>query len=334
MSDYQFPLDQSELSFTASGGSSIRRTVLPSGVRVLTETMPSAQSASVSFSVAVGSRDETNGHYGSTHFLEHLLFKGTKKRTALDIAIEFDKIGGSSNASTGKEHTGYYARVQDTSLPVAVDVIADMLTSSLIDPVEFENERTVILEELAMNDDDPEDVAHEAFCEAVLGAHALGRPIGGTPETIKAVTRDAVWEYYKNNYRPQDLVVAAAGGVMLGREDLARAALQLGLWGFVGIVFVTQTPKDVPSDVLAQLGESRQQQRLAAARPRQVDLDDLQRTFGLEGDGGAGFHGGSPEGLNRTSTINRHFQTGQKFRRIGAQKDGSSRWRSSSSTGR
>ena len=102
MSDYQFPLDQSELSFTASGGSSIRRTVLPSGVRVLTETMPSAQSASVSFSVAVGSRDETNGHHGSTHFLEHLLFKGTKKRTALDIAIEFDKIGGSSNASTGK----------------------------------------------------------------------------------------------------------------------------------------------------------------------------------------------------------------------------------------
>ena len=213
MSDYQFPLDQSELSFTASGGSSIRRSVLPSGVRVLTENMPSAQSASVSFSVAVGSRDETNGHHGSTHFLEHLLFKGTKKRTALDIAIEFDKIGGSSNASTGKEHTGYYARVQDTALPVAVDVIADMLTSSLIDPVEFENERTVILEELAMNDDDPEDVAHEAFCEAVLGEHALGRPIGGTPETIKAVTRDAVWEYYKNNYRPQDLVVAAAGGV-------------------------------------------------------------------------------------------------------------------------
>jgi predicted Zn-dependent peptidase len=213
VSKFQFPLDQNELSFTASGGSSIRRTVLPSGVRVLTETMPAAQSASVSFSVAVGSRDETNGHHGSTHFLEHLLFKGTKKRTALDIAVEFDKIGGSSNASTGKEHTGYYARVQDTALPIAVDVIADMLTSSLIDPVEFENERTVILEELAMNEDDPEDVAHEAFCEAVLGDHALGRPIGGTPETIKAVTRDAVWDYYKSNYRPQDLVVAAAGGV-------------------------------------------------------------------------------------------------------------------------
>jgi predicted Zn-dependent peptidase len=213
VSEIYFPLDQSELSFTASGGSTVHRSILRSGVRVLTEHVPGAQSASVSFSVAVGSRDETNGHYGSTHFLEHLLFKGTKRRTALDIAIAFDSVGGSSNASTGKEHTSYYARVQDKALPLAVDVIADMLTSSLIDPVEFENERTVILEELAMNDDDPQDVAHEAFSEAVLGDHELGRPIGGNNETIGAVTRDAVWEHYKKNYRPQDLVVAAAGGV-------------------------------------------------------------------------------------------------------------------------
>jgi len=213
MSEIIFPLDQSELSFTASGGSSVRRTILPSGVRVLTEHMPGAQSASVSFSVAVGSRDETNGHFGSTHFLEHLLFKGTKRRTALEIAVAFDSVGGSSNASTGKEHTSYYARVQDKALPVAVDVIADMLTSSLIDSTEFENERPVILEELAMNDDDPQDVVHEEFSAAVLGAHALGRPIGGTQETIQAVTREAVWQHYKENYRPQDLVVVAAGGV-------------------------------------------------------------------------------------------------------------------------
>ena len=213
MNVISFPLDQNELEFTASGGTTVRRSVLPSGVRVLTETVPGAQSASVSFSVAVGSRDETNGHFGSTHFLEHLLFKGTKRRTALDIAIAFDSVGGSSNASTGKEHTSYYARVQDKALPLAIDVIGDMLTSSLIDPVEFENERTVILEELAMNDDDPQDVAHEAFAAAVLGSHELGRPIGGTEATINAVTREAVWEHYQANYRPQDLVVAAAGGV-------------------------------------------------------------------------------------------------------------------------
>ena len=213
MSEILFPLDQNDLSFTASGGSSVRRSILPSGVRVLTEHMPGAQSVSISFSVAVGSRDETDGHHGSTHFLEHLLFKGTKKRTALEIAVAFDSVGGSSNASTGKEHTSYYARVQDSALPLAIDVIGDMLTSSLIDPKEFENERTVILEELAMNDDDPQDVAHEAFAEAVLGDHALGRPIGGTNDTITAVTRDAVWSHYQANYRPQDLVIAAAGGV-------------------------------------------------------------------------------------------------------------------------
>lgn len=233
MSEIIFPLDQTELSFTASGGSTVHRSILPSGVRVLTEHVPGAQSASVSFSVAVGSRDEVDGHFGSTHFLEHLLFKGTKRRTALDIAIAFDSVGGSSNASTGKEHTSYYARVQDKSLPLAVDVIADMLTSSLIDPVEFENERTVILEELAMNDDDPQDVAHEAFASAVLGEHELGRPIGGTKQTIEAVSRDAVWEHYQKNYRPQDLVVAAAGGVHHGHfvemveKELAAAGWNL-----------------------------------------------------------------------------------------------------------
>jgi predicted Zn-dependent peptidase len=235
MTEIILPLEQSDLSFTASGGSSVRRSVLPSGVRILTEHVPGSQSVSVSFSVAVGSRDETNNHFGSTHFLEHLLFKGTKTRTAMDIAVAFDSVGGSSNASTGKEHTSYYAKVQDKALPIAVEVIADMLTSSLIDETEFENERPVILEELAMNDDDPQDVVHEAFSTAVLGDHPLGRPIGGTIETITAVSRAAVWEHYQNNYRPQDLVVAAAGSVdhqeliKLVEQGLSIAGWDLGL---------------------------------------------------------------------------------------------------------
>jgi predicted Zn-dependent peptidase len=185
--------------------------------------------------VGVGSRDETNNHYGSTHFLEHLLFKGTKTRTAMDIAVAFDSVGGSSNASTGKEHTSYYAKVQDKALPIAVEVIADMLTSSLIDETEFENERPVILEELAMNDDDPHDVVHEAFSEAVLGNHPLGRPIGGTIETITNVSRSAVWEHYQQNYRPQDLVVVAAGSVdhqeliKLVEQGLSTAGWDLSL---------------------------------------------------------------------------------------------------------
>ena len=235
MTEVILPLEQSDLSFTASGGSSVRRSVLPSGVRILTEHVPGSQSVSVSFSVAVGSRDETNNHFGSTHFLEHLLFKGTKTRTAMDIAVAFDSVGGSSNASTGKEHTSYYAKVQDKALPIAVEVIADMLTSSLIDETEFENERPVILEELAMNDDDPQDVVHEAFSSAVLGDHPLGRPIGGTIETITAVSRAAVWEHYQNNYRPQDLVVAAAGSVdhqeliKLVEQGLSTAGWDLSL---------------------------------------------------------------------------------------------------------
>jgi predicted Zn-dependent peptidase len=208
-----FPLDTPELEIAASGGSLVRRTVLPSGVRILSERVPGSQSATVGFWVAVGSRDEVPVTYGSTHFLEHLLFKGTTTRTALDIAVAFDSVGGEHNAMTAKEYTCYYAKVRDQDLPMAVGVLADMFTSSLLDPEEFESERDVILEELAMADDDPSDVASERFFEAVFGDHPLGRPIGGNPAAISAVTRDAVWQHYGANYRPQDLVISVAGAV-------------------------------------------------------------------------------------------------------------------------
>jgi predicted Zn-dependent peptidase len=209
----QLPLDLAELSFNATGDSLVRRSVLPSGVRILSERVPGARSATIGYWVAVGSRDETPGTFGSTHFLEHLLFKGTTTRSALDIAVSFDAVGGEHNAMTAKEYTCYYAKIQDRDLPMAVDVIADMLTSSLLDPGEFETERGVILEELAMADDDPGDVTSERFFEAVLGDHPLGRPIGGSPETIEAVGRDAVWNHYRANYRAQDLVITVAGAV-------------------------------------------------------------------------------------------------------------------------
>jgi len=225
------PLDLDELRITASGGSLVRRSVLPSGVRILSEQMPGAQSATVGFWVAVGSRDEQPVTYGSTHFLEHLLFKGTRTRTALDIAVSFDAVGGEHNALTAKEYTCYYAKVRDQDLPMAVEVLADMFTSSLIDADEFESERGVILEELAMADDDPSDVVSERFFEAVFGAHPLGRPIGGSPAAISAVGREAVWEHYRANYRPQDLVVTVAGAVE--HDDLVAqitAALELAGW--------------------------------------------------------------------------------------------------------
>ena len=221
-----FELNKSQ-TFTAEAAR-VSRSVLPSGVRILTEEVPGAPSVAISASVAVGSRDETGGHFGSTHFLEHLLFKGTERRGQKDISVAFDSVGGSSNAATAKEYTSYYARVQNSALPLAMDLLVDMFTSARIDDSDFNVERTVILEELAMNDDDPEDVAHEALAEALLPNHELGRPIGGTPETINAVDRDSVFEHYLRHYRPENLVVTVAGGasheqvVDLVQKELAR----------------------------------------------------------------------------------------------------------------
>ncbi|GAA1805916.1 M16 family metallopeptidase [Nesterenkonia flava] len=215
---------QTEGVLNSDAGSTVRRTVLPSGVRVLTEEMPGQRSVTIGYWIAVGSRDEAEHQHGSTHFLEHLLFKGTKTRSALDIAAAFDGVGGESNALTGKEHTCYYARVLDADLPMAVDVLTDMVTSAVIDPAEMETERGVILEELAMAEDDPTDVVHERFSEQVLDGHALGRPIGGTPEEIQAATREDVYDHFQRWYRPEELVITAAGG--LDHEALCQIVAQ------------------------------------------------------------------------------------------------------------
>lgn len=213
------------------GGGRLQRTVLPGGIRVLTEAMPGQRSVSVSATVAVGSRDEHDGHHGSTHFLEHLLFKGTPRRDALEIAEAFDEVGGEANAATGKESTSYFARVLDADRAMAVDVLLDMVTSATLEPEAFELERGVILEEIAMTEDDPADVAHETFTGAVFGSHALGRPIGGTPETIRSVPREAVLAHYRRTYGPSELVVTAAGGVDHAELcELVLAGAELGGW--------------------------------------------------------------------------------------------------------
>jgi predicted Zn-dependent peptidase len=209
----QLPLDSHEQTVLAAGDCLVRRSVLPSGVRILTEQVPGARSATIGMWVAAGSRDEHPEAFGSTHFLEHLLFKGTTRRTALDIAVSFDEVGGEHNAATAKEYTCYYAKVRDHDVPMAVDVLADMITSSRLDRGEFETERGVILEELAMAEDDVADFAGERFFEAMFGDHPLGRPIGGNPATIAAVQRDAVAEHYRANYAPHDLVITVAGAI-------------------------------------------------------------------------------------------------------------------------
>jgi predicted Zn-dependent peptidase len=220
-----------------AGGATVRRTVLPGGVRVLTEQMPGLRSATFGCWVGVGSRDEVDGQRGATHFLEHLLFKGTRRRSAMDIAAAFDTVGGEVNAVTGKEHTFYYARVLDEDLALATDVICDMVTAPRLDVEDVDNERGVILTELAMHDDDPGDIVHERFLEAVFGGHPLGRPTGGTQTSVSALGRDGIAEHYRRTYRPPGLVVTAAGAVDHDRLcDFVDAALTAGDWAVSGEV--------------------------------------------------------------------------------------------------
>src|SRR5579872_5180384 len=149
--------------------STVRKTVLPGGLRVVTESLPSVRSVALGIWVGVGSRDEDEAHAGATHYLEHLLFKGTRGRTALDISAAIDAVGGEMNAFTAKEYTCYYARVLDTDLPLAIDVVCDMLTGSLIAAEDVDAERGVILEEIAMTEDDPGDCVHDLFAHTMLG---------------------------------------------------------------------------------------------------------------------------------------------------------------------
>jgi predicted Zn-dependent peptidase len=242
-----FSLTES-VAFTAEAAR-VSRSVLPSGVRILTEEVPGAPSVAVAVSVAVGSRDETDQHHGSTHFLEHLLFKGTQRRSARDISVAFDSVGGSSNAATAKEYTSYYARVQNSALPLALDLLLDMFSSARIDPTDFDLERTVILEELAMNQDDPEDVAHENLAEALLPGHELGRPIGGTEQAIMAVDRESVYQYYKKHYRPENLIVTVAGGVS-HEQVLALVEQELAKVGWVEAAVVTPRRSQDPVRLL------------------------------------------------------------------------------------
>src|SRR5688500_5838416 len=161
----------------------------------------------------VGSRDEPNELAGTSHFLEHLLFKGTPTRSAKDIADAFDAVGGDVNAFTGKEYTCYYSRVLDDDLPMAFDVLSDMITSSTVAPNEFDSERKVILEEIAMHEDAPDELVHDLFYRYLWDGHPLGRPVLGFNETIGAMTRDQVVDYWRDRYGPENLVVAAAGRV-------------------------------------------------------------------------------------------------------------------------
>ena len=191
----------------------IRLATLPSGVRVVTEAMPHVRSVTVGYWIGVGSRDERGPVAGASHFLEHLLFKGTRRRSALQLAEEIDAVGGEMNAFTSKEYTCFYAHCLDRDLPLAVDLLGDMVTSALIRRADVDGERHVVLEEIRMHIDTPDDLVHSVFTQAYFGEHPLGREVLGSEQTITNMTRDQVHRYYKRHYIPANLVVAVAGNV-------------------------------------------------------------------------------------------------------------------------
>ncbi|OHU99637.1 M16 family metallopeptidase [Mycobacterium talmoniae] len=197
----------------AANLAAVRRTTLPGGLRVVTEHLPAVRSASVGVWVGVGSRDEGATVAGAAHFLEHLLFKATPSRTAVQIAQEMDAVGGELNAFTTKEHTCYYAHVLDTDLELAVDLVADVVLNGCCASADVELERDVVLEEIAMRDDDPEDALGDVFLSALFGDHPVGRPVIGSADSVSAMTRAQLHSFHVRRYTPDRMVVAVAGNV-------------------------------------------------------------------------------------------------------------------------
>jgi predicted Zn-dependent peptidase len=214
----------------------VRRTVLPGGLQVVTEDIRATNTYCLGVFASVGSRHETQRLHGASHFLEHLLFKGTSTRTAEQISAAIESVGGELNAYTAKEHTCFYARVLHSDADLALDVLTDMISNSLITPEDIDAERAVILDEISMHADDPTELAAEAAAAAIFGKSGLGRPVIGSRDSVAALSRSHIVQHWRRHYRPGSLVVAAAGKVdhdrlaeRLGLLDAQPAATELSL---------------------------------------------------------------------------------------------------------
>lgn len=221
----------------------IVRDVLPNGLRVLTERMPHVRSVSIGVWLTRGSRHESAAQSGIAHFVEHMLFKGTATRSAEEIAQTVDSIGGQMDAFTAKEYAGYYLKVLDEHLPLAIDVLADIVMNPAFRDDDIEREKKVVLEEIKMVEDTPDDLVHELFTERFWAGHPLGRPILGQPETVEALTADVLRQYFSGVYTAPNLIVAAVGNIEHDRvRDLvARAFDALPRLSIVA----AETPPDV-----------------------------------------------------------------------------------------
>lgn len=208
----------------------ITKSIHDNGIRVITEKIPHVHSVSIGIWVANGSRHEDVGDHGVAHFIEHLLFKGTRRRSALEIAQEIDSVGGVLNAFTSREYVCYYAKVLDKFLPRAVDLLTDIFINSLFDPDEIEKERKVILQEIGMLEDNPDDYIHDLFHQNFWAGHPLGQPIIGSEESVGGLTRETILAFKEMKYRCEDIIVAAAGNV----EHRALLTLLDGFFGRIG----------------------------------------------------------------------------------------------------
>lgn len=209
-------------------------TTLPSGLRIITETMPSLRSVALGCWIDTGTRDENDNESGVSHFLEHLLFKGSEELSAREVNEKLDAIGAESNAFTSKEFTCYWARLLDQDLPVGLDVLSEIIQRPAFRVNEIDSERQVVVEEINMNDDDPSDVAFENFSTAVFAGHPLEEPVLGTRESIRGMTRDDIHGYWKRRYGAGSMVVAAAGSVD-HQQVVEMVAERFGGWSGDGV---------------------------------------------------------------------------------------------------
>ena len=218
-----------------------QKTVLPNGVRIITEEIEHVRSAAFGIWVGAGSRDEREGYEGISHFIEHMFFKGTEHRSARALAESLEAVGGQLNAFTTKEYTCYYAKILDEDLDLAIDVLSDMFFCSLFDEKEVEKEKNVVIEEIKMYEDSPDELIHDIFSEYVWNDHPLGKPILGTEESIRSLSRDKIMTFLSEHYAPDNVVIAVAGKIK-HVDVVEKLSTQFGTFKRGGRRVLEETP--------------------------------------------------------------------------------------------
>jgi predicted Zn-dependent peptidase len=251
----------------------VTTTRLDCGLTVVTERMPDVRSVAVGFWVGTGSRDEVDRLAGASHFLEHLLFKGTETRSARSIAEAVDEVGGDMNAFTTKEYTAFYLRVLSDALDTGLDILSDIMWQPAFRPAEIEAERQVIVEEILMHGDEPDDLVHEVLASALWPGHALGRDVLGSEESIAGLTRDDIAAFHARHYRPGNMVLAAAGDL---DPDAVVAGLERRFQGGTGGAAPGRVAPDLPPERVAVLTRPTEQAHLTVGF-RAFDRDDADR---------------------------------------------------------